>query len=102
MTRYSLDQEIVDVPASPAEPLAPALPPGDWRALRDSIAEAYAANAVVAPPVPRDVAMEDLTIVTDDRWSMRARWYTRGDDRSGAAVVYAHGGADRLRVVAAL
>ena len=38
MTRYSLDQEIVDVLASPAEPLAPTLPPGDWRALRDAIA----------------------------------------------------------------
>ena len=92
MTRYSLDQEIVDVLASPAEPLAPALPPGDWRALRDAIAEAYAADAVVAPPVPRDVAMEDLTIATDDGWSMRARWYTRGHDGPGAAVVYTHGG----------
>jgi acetyl esterase/lipase len=94
MTRYRLDQEIVDVLAVSAAELAgpPALPPGDWRALRSAIAKEYAALADVAPPVPADVTMENLTIVTDDGWSMRARWYARGDDRPGPAVVYAHGG----------
>jgi acetyl esterase/lipase len=68
------------------------VPPGDWRALREAVTGEYAAMVAAAPPMPAGVDMEDLTILADDGWSMRGRWYSRGDDRPGAAVVYAHGG----------
>jgi acetyl esterase/lipase len=94
MTRYRLDNQIADALALFPEEMAeaPEIPRGDWAALRTRIGEEYAALAALAPPVPTDVDRDDITIADDRGSELQARWYTRGDDRPGAAVVYAHGG----------
>jgi acetyl esterase/lipase len=91
---YRLDEEIAQALAPYIEELenAPAIPRGDWRALRDRTNEDYGAFVALAPPVPGEVEREDLTLIGDDGVALAARWYTRGAERPGAAVVYAHGG----------
>ena len=92
--RYELDPQVAEAFASFAEtgPEPPVLAPGDWQALRQWLAEDMAAVAAVAPPIPAGVERESVTIATGLGGWLSARWYTRGDDRPGAAVVYAHGG----------
>ena len=47
--------------------------------------------ASLLPPRP-DVRMTDYCATTADRACLRLRWYTKGGDRPGSGVVYAHGG----------
>ena len=93
MTRYQIDDQLADALRLSHDYWAKA-PEGaqsDWRALRDRISEAYLAIAATAPPAT-DVSREDVTIVRTDGRELQARWYSRGADRPGSAVVYAHGG----------
>ena len=94
ISSYRLDPEIAAVlesmAASAAE--APPIERGDWRALRERANTNLAFLATLNPPVSGAVSVEPLQITVDDGTDIAARWYKRGDERPGSAVVYAHGG----------
>ena len=79
-------------PLATATAGAPVIDRGDWRALRQSADTNLAFLATLAPPVADAVRIRSLSITVDDGAEIAARWYTRGDQRPGSAVVYAHGG----------
>ena len=91
---YQLDPEIAAAlaPLAAAAAGAPVIDRGDWRALRQSANTNLAFLATLAPPVADAVRIRSLSITVDDGAEIAARWYTRGDQRPGSAVVYAHGG----------
>ena len=91
---YQLDPEIAAAlaPITAAAAGAPVIERGDWRALRQSANTNLAFLATLAPAVADQVRIEPLSITVDDGAEIAARWYTRGDQRPGSAVVYAHGG----------
>ena len=94
LSRYRLDPEIAAV----LEPMAakaaeiPVIERGDWRTLRERANTNLAFLATLNPPVSDDVHVLPLTIMVDDGVDIAARWYKRGNERPGSAVVYAHGG----------
>jgi len=92
--RYQLDPEIAAAlpPLAAAAAGAPVIERGDWRTLRESANTNLAFLASLAPPVADEVHIQSLLITVDDGAEIGARWYTRGDQRPGSAVVYAHGG----------
>lgn len=92
--RYRLDPEIADALALMEGEAAggPRLGRGEWRALRESGNTNLAFLAKLAPPIAEEVQIQSLLITVDDGAPVAARWYTRGDERPGSAVVYAHGG----------
>jgi acetyl esterase/lipase len=91
---YRLDPEIAAALAPLAAKAADAAPieRGDWRALRERANANLAFLGTLNPPVSDDVRVQQLSITVDDGADVAARWYTRGDERPGSAVVYAHGG----------
>lgn len=93
-SRYQLDPEIAAAlapfAANAAE--APLVERGDWRSLRDRANANLAFLATLNAPAGDDVRTQSLAITVDDGADVAARWYTRGAERSGSAVVYAHGG----------
>jgi acetyl esterase/lipase len=94
MTDYHIDDEILEAAEASGPQLAetPTYAPGDWRSMRKRINDDYEAFALLAPPVPLDVDRQIVAIPANDGSELQCRWYSRGDDRSGAAVIYAHGG----------
>ena len=92
--RYQLDPEIATAlaPLAAAAVDAPVIARGDWRALRENANANLAFLASLGAPIADEVQMQSLSIRDDDGAEIRARWYTRGDECPGAAVVYAHGG----------
>ena len=93
-SRYQVDPEVAAALAPLAAMAAEALPVerGDWRALRDRANANLAFLATLNAPHAGHVRTQSLSITVDDGADVAARWYTRGDERSGSAVVYAHGG----------
>ena len=91
---YQFDPEIAEAlaPLAARASGAPVIERGDWRALRASANTNLAFLAGLAPPVGNEVQMRSLSITVDDGAEVAVRWYTRGDERPGSAVVYAHGG----------
>jgi acetyl esterase/lipase len=91
---YQLDPEIAAAlaPMAAAATGAPVIERGDWRALRHSANTNLAFLATLAPPVAEQVQIRSLSITVDDGAEIAVRWYARGDQRPGSAVVYAHGG----------
>ena len=71
---------------------APPIERGDWRALRERANTNLALLATLNPPVSGAVSVQPLQITVDDGTDIAARWYKRGNERPGSAVVYAHGG----------
>lgn len=64
---------------------------GDWKALRETGNAMHAYWASQAPSYP-DVHTTDFTAMAPDGASIDLRWYTKGLDMPGSAVVYVHGG----------
>ncbi|WP_022927441.1 alpha/beta hydrolase fold domain-containing protein [Patulibacter americanus] len=94
MTGYQLDEQFAQAIAQlPPEFMnTPEPPANDVEALRDVINYQYTEMGKLAPPVPKGVDREDVTLSVGDGATLEARWYTKGDARPGSAVVYAHGG----------
>ena len=91
--RYQLDPEIATAlaPLAAAAVDAPVIARGDWRALRENANANLAFLATLGAPIADEVQMQSLSITADDGADIKARWYTRADERPGSAVVYAHG-----------
>jgi acetyl esterase/lipase len=91
--RYQVDPEIAAAlaPLAAGAVAAAAIERGDWQALRERANANLAFLASLGPPVG-DVQMRSLSISLDHGAEVAVRWYTRGDERPGSAVVYAHGG----------
>ena len=91
---YQLDPEIAAAvaPITAAAAGAPVIERGNWRALRQSANTNLAFLATLAPPVADAVQIQSLSITVDDGAEIAVRWYARGDQRPGSAVLYAHGG----------
>lgn len=94
ISRYRLDPEIAAVlePMAASAAEAPPIERGDWRALRERANTNLAFLATLNPPVSGAVSVQPLQITVDDGTDIAARWYKRGNERPGSAVVYAHGG----------
>lgn len=94
ISRYRLDPEIAAVlePMAASAAEAPPIERGDWRALRERANTNLALLATLNPPVSGAVSVQPLQITVDDGTDIAARWYKRGNERPGSAVVYAHGG----------
>ena len=94
ISRYRLDPEIAAVlePMAASAGEAPPIERGDWRALRERANTNLALLATLNPPVSGAVSVQPLQITVDDGTDIAARWYKRGNERPGSAVVYAHGG----------
>jgi acetyl esterase/lipase len=92
--RYRLDPEIATALAALATAAvdAPVIARGDWRALRENANANLAFLAGLGAPIADEVQVRSLSITADDGAEIKARWYTRGDQRPSSAVVYAHGG----------
>jgi acetyl esterase/lipase len=65
-------------------------PPGDWKALRESV-EPIMAALRDATPSPLDVVSRDHEAVARDGSRIPLRWYAK-QGSSGPAVLYVHGG----------
>ena len=91
---YRLDPEVAAAlaPLAAKAADAPPIKRGDWRALRERANANLAFLGTLNPPVSEEVRLQRLSITVDDGTDIAARWYTRGDERPGSAVVYAHGG----------
>lgn len=94
MAEYRVDADVADALREVRDYLdhAPLVARDDWQALRRGVNEEYAAIRAASPPLPSEVVREDLVISGFGDVDLHARWYSRGTDRPGAAVVYAHGG----------
>ena len=94
LSRYRLDPEIAAVlePMAASAGEAPPIERGDWRALRERANTNLAFLATLNPPVSGAVSVQPLQITVDDGTDIAARWYKRGNEMPGSAVVYAHGG----------
>jgi hypothetical protein len=92
--RYQLDPEIATAlaPLAAAPVDAPVIARGDWRGLRENANANLAFLASLGALIADGVQMQSFSIAADDRAEVIARSYTRGDERPGSAVVYAHGG----------
>lgn len=64
---------------------------GDALALREIFNPGFPAFFAQAEPAP-DVSYSLHTVTPTDGSEIELRWYTRGNDRPGSAVVYLHGG----------
>ncbi|WP_336883327.1 alpha/beta hydrolase [Rhodococcus globerulus] len=64
---------------------------GDAIRLREFINPALEADWGALPPAP-DVHATDFETVASDGTVIPLRWYSRGDRKPGAAIVYVHGG----------
>jgi hypothetical protein len=91
---YLLDPEIAAAlaPLAAKAADAPPIERGDWMALRERANANLALLSTLNPPVSDDVRTQPLWITVDDGIDIAARLYTRGNERPGSAVVYAHGG----------
>lgn len=65
---------------------------GDWHTLRDRLNSSLAYMARITRPVAKFVVRESIRFTSANRTEITARWYCRGAERPGPAVVYAHGG----------
>lgn len=92
--RYRLDPEIAAAlaPLAAKAADAPPIERGDWRALRERANANLTFLGTLNPPVSAAVQVQRLRITVDDGTDITARWYKRGNERPGSAVVYAHGG----------
>lgn len=90
---YEFDPEVGAALAAAAEQreMPPAPERGDWQTLRSNTNALMSALAEEAPTYP-DVRTEKYSVNAADGTSLELRWYTKGDERPGSAVVYAHGG----------
>lgn len=87
----SIDPRIaVMLAAASAEPSVPHIR-GDWRTLRTETNIVIATDFASAGPSP-DVSSTDHEVIADDGTPLLLRWYARGEQSAGSAVVYAHGG----------
>jgi acetyl esterase/lipase len=91
---YLLDPEIAAAlaPLTAKAADAPPIERGDWMALRERANANLTVLSKFSPPVSDDVRTQALWITVDDGIDIPARLYTRGNERPGSAVVYAHGG----------
>jgi acetyl esterase/lipase len=90
---FTLDPEIAAVFAAMAAQgfSMPSAPRGDWKALRTALT-AMTTQLSAMLPAP-DVRIESFPITLRDGATIELRWYQKdGVAKSGAAVVYAHGG----------
>jgi acetyl esterase/lipase len=89
---FTLNPELAIVLQAIAEKSPPAPPPavGDYKALRQMVDNLFGG---LARPMPSDVSKKDYYASSNDGHQILCRWYTKaGASKTGAAVVYLHGG----------
>jgi acetyl esterase/lipase len=66
-------------------------PPGDWKTRRENV-DALLAQLAAGQPDPQDVRRTEYGTTAEDGTTIALRWYTRGEESPGSAVLYLHGG----------